>query len=151
VAQVGIRNGEIPENAEGVVVAGEINLESLLRSMAPALTGGEYVFCTLENSKYGDYADTRPIASFTETEGLTLVLLRDDAERAGLSYEGIFRCITLGVHSSLEAVGLTAAVAGKLANHGIAANVIAAYFHDHIFVQSDFAERAIGILSAHNN
>jgi hypothetical protein len=70
---------------------------------------------------------------------------------SGLSYEGVFRCITLGIHSSLEAVGLTAAVAGKLATHGIAANVIAAYFHDHIFVQSELADRAIGILSEYSN
>jgi len=118
--------------------------------MSPALTAGDYVFCTLKNASYGDYADTRPIASFAEEEGLTLVLLRDDAESFGLSYEGIFRCITLGVHSSLEAVGLTAAVAGKLADHGIAANVIAAYFHDHVFVQSELADQAIGILSGYS-
>jgi len=125
---------------------GETNLENLLASMSPALTGGEYVFCTIRNAKYGDYADARPLASFAEEEGLTLVLLRDVAELFGLSYEGIFRCITLGVHSSLEAVGLTAAVSGKLAAHGIAANVIAAYFHDHIFVQAELADHAIGIL-----
>ena len=128
-------------------MAGEKNLESLLRSMSPSLTEGDYVFCTVKNSRYGDYADAQPIASFVETEGLTLVLPRDAAERFNLPYEGVFRCISLGVHSSLEAVGLTAAVAGKLAAHGIAANVIAAYYHDHIFVQSELADRAIGILS----
>ena len=128
-------------------MAGEKNLDTLLRLMSPVLLEGEYVFCTVKNSEYGDYAETRPIASFTETEGLTLVLLKDTAENAGLAFEGIFSCITLGVHSSLEAVGLTAAVAGKLAAHGIAANVIAAYYHDHVFVQSEFAGRAIGILS----
>jgi hypothetical protein len=98
-------------------VAGEKNLEKLLGSMSPVLVKGEYVFCTLENSKYGDYADARPIASFEEAEGLTLVLPKQAADSFDLSYEGIFRCITLGVHSSLEAVGLTAAVAGILADH----------------------------------
>ena len=131
-------------------MAGEKNLEKLLGSMSPVLVKGEYVFCTLKNSKYGDYADARPIASFKEAEGLTLVLPKETADSFGLSYDGIFRCITLGVHSSLEAVGLTATVAGKLANHGIAANVIAAYFHDHVFVQSELADRAIGILSKYN-
>ncbi len=115
--------------------------------MSPSLTEGDYVFCTVKNSRYGDYADAQPIASFVETEGLTLVLPRDAAERFNLPYEGVFRCISLGVYSSLEAVGLTAAVAGKLAAHGIAANVIAAYYHDHIFVQSELADRAVGILS----
>lgn len=119
--------------------------------MSPVLIEGDYVFCTLKDSNYGDYADARPIASFTEAEGLTLVLLKDKAEGLGWSYEGVFRCITLGIHSSLEAVGLTAAVAGKLADHGIAANVIAAYFHDHVFVQSELADDAIGILSKYSN
>ena len=132
-------------------MAGEKNLDKLLRSMSSVLTAGEYVFCTVENSRYGDYAEARPIASFTEAEGLTLVLIKESAESFDLSYEGVFRCITLGIHSSLEAIGLTAAVAGKLAEHGIAANVIAAYFHDHVFVQSEFAERAIGILSEYSN
>jgi hypothetical protein len=127
-------------------LAGERNLEKLLRSMSPVLVKGDYVFCTLKNSRYGDYADAMPIASFEEAEGLTLVLPKEAADSSDLPYDGIFRCITLGVHSSLEAVGLTAAVAGKLATHGIAANVIAAYFHDHIFVQANHAEQAIGLL-----
>lgn len=114
--------------------------------MAPVLREGDYVFCTLERARYGDYSDADPIASFQEEEGLTLVMPRANADRAGLPYEGLFRCITLGVHSSLEAVGLTAAVARILANNGIAANVIAGYFHDHIFVQARFADRAIGLL-----
>jgi len=132
-------------------VAGEKNLEKLLDSMSPVLVKGEYVFCTLKNSKYGDYADARPIASFEEAEGLTLVLPKEAADRFDLSYDGIFRCITLAVHSSLEAVGLTAAVAGKLADHGIAANMIAAYFHDHVFVQANLAEQVIGLLLENGN
>jgi hypothetical protein len=51
------------------------------------------------------------------------------------------------VHSSLEAVGLTAAVSKKLADKGISANVIAAYYHDHIFVQSAKAEEALYALT----
>jgi len=128
-------------------LAGEKNLDNLLRSMSPVLTEGDYVFCTVKNAGYGDCAETRPIASFAEAEGLTLVLPKVTADSSDLVYEGVFRCISLGVHSSLEAVGLTAAVAGKLAEHGISANVIAAFFHDHIFVQSELADRAIGILS----
>lgn len=119
--------------------------------MSPGLIEGEYVFCTLPEARYGDYAETEPIASFAEAEGMTLVVSKDAAEKHDLSFDGVFKCITLGVHSSLAAVGLTAAVTRKLAEHGIAANVIAAYFHDHVFVQSEFAERAIGILSGDDN
>jgi hypothetical protein len=56
------------------------------------------------------------------------------------------RQITLKVHSSLEAVGLTAAFSRALTEAGISANVVAAYYHDHIFVPATDAERAIEAL-----
>lgn len=89
------------------------------------------------------YLHLEPIATFKELEGLTLVLTKDKADNAGLNYEGVFRQITLTVHSSLDAVGLTAAVSTKLAAKGISANIIAAYYHDHIFVSSEQAEQAL--------
>jgi hypothetical protein len=64
------------------------------------------------------------------------------AEKAQLAYKGKFKQITLTVHSSLDAVGLTAAVATKLASYGISSNVVAAYYHDHIFVQTEKADSA---------
>ena len=132
-------------------MAGEKDLEKLLRFMSPKLIEGEYVFCTIKDAGYGDFSETCPIASFVEPEGLSLVLLKSNAEKFELSYEGIFRCISLEIHSSLDAVGLTAAVSGTLASHGIAANVIAGYFHDHIFVPSEFAKHAIALLSLSSN
>lgn len=45
-----------------------------------------------------------------------------------------FARVTLSVHSALAAVGLTAAVADVLAARAIPANVVAGYYHDHIFV-----------------
>lgn len=68
------------------------------------------------------------------------------AEKSELSFEGSYSQITLTVHSSLEAVGFTAAVASKLASKCIRANVIAAYYHDHIFVQTSKAEAAVSAL-----
>jgi hypothetical protein len=58
-----------------------------------------------------------------------------------------FKGISLTVHSSLDAVGLTAAFSSKLAEHGISANVFAGYYHDHIFVQSELAQSAIEALN----
>ena len=128
-------------------MAGIENLGKLLSSMSPKLIEGEYVFCTVGNANYGEYKEAKPIATFVEEEGLTLILLKKSAEELGLHYEGTFRCITLTVHSSLEAVGLTAAVSAKLSEYQISANVIAAYYHDHVFVPSRSAVKALNLLS----
>jgi hypothetical protein len=128
-------------------VAGETNLIKLLASMKPVLLAQEYVFCTIKGAQYGDYAEISPLASYLESEGLTLLVSRDNAQQANLKYEGVFKCITLAVHSSLETVGLTAAVSSKLTEKGISANVIAAYYHDHFFVQAEKADMAIAALN----
>ena len=126
-------------------MTGETNLKQLLATMAPCLGSEEYVFCTVPG-QYGDHAALSPLASFQEAEGLTLVLTKSVAEQESLSFQSSFRSITLTVHSSLEAVGLTAAVSTELAAHGISANVIAAFYHDHIFVPAQQAEKALEAL-----
>ena len=95
-------------------MTGEMNLGKLLAEMAPTLQDGRFVFVTLENGRYGDYPYLSPIASFSEPEGLTLVIPQTAADQAGLVYDATFNCITLLVHSSLEAVGLTAAVMARV-------------------------------------
>lgn len=125
---------------------GEKDLHKLLRAMSPKLEDDEYVFCTLRDASYGDFIEAKPLASFTEDEGLTLILKKESADRFGLRYEGVFKCITLMVHSSLEAVGLTAAISGKLCEHNISANVVAAYYHDHVFIPSYSAPKALKLL-----
>ena len=80
-------------------MSGETDLQTLLESLSPKLLDGEYVFCTVQGASYGDLKDANPIASFAEPEGLTLVLLKEAAERYKLPYQGVFRCITLRVHS----------------------------------------------------
>ncbi|MDO6525850.1 ACT domain-containing protein [Motilimonas sp. 1_MG-2023] len=130
-------------------MSGITELDELLRSMSPELKEPEFVFCTVAGNLC-DYLVLSPVATFIESEGLTLVLEKSCAERANLQFEGSFRQITLTVHSSLEAVGLTAAVSAKLASKGISANVLAAYYHDHIFVQSSKAEAALLALQEFN-
>ena len=124
---------------------GITELDELLRLMEPQLLEEELVFCTVSGS-LADYVSLNPIATFFEAEGLTLVLKKSVAQKAGFQFEGPFRQIILTVHSSLESVGLTAAVSSKLADKGISANVVAAYYHDHIFVQSAKAEAALSAL-----
>lgn len=128
------------------MMTGITELETLLKSMSPALHPDVYVFCTVEGA-YADYAHLKPKASFYEDEGLTLLLTQSAAASAKIPFDATFKMITLTVHSSLEAVGLTAAVSAKLTEHGISANVIAAYYHDHILVQSERAADALKALS----
>lgn len=118
--------------------------------MLPELQKGEFVFCNLTGN-YAEHAHLNPLASFKEQEGLTLILPLEAADSAGLTYESKFKQITLTVHSSLDAVGLTAAVATKLTEHGISANVVAAYYHDHIFVPSDKSAQAMAALKEFSN
>ncbi|CDT86572.1 ACT domain-containing protein [Vibrio coralliirubri] len=121
------------------------DLDVLLKSMSPELIDGNYVFCTVDGA-LADYVQLNPISTFREKEGLTLVLEEDVATKAQLNFDAVFSLITLSVHSSLEAVGLTAAFASKLGSYGISANVVAGYYHDHIFVQKDKAEAAMSAL-----
>ncbi|MDP6652306.1 MAG: ACT domain-containing protein [Gammaproteobacteria bacterium] len=128
-------------------MAAESELNALLSQMQPRLIEGEYVFCLVPDSHYGALAELTPLASYQEAEGLSLLLRRDQADAAGLSHDSIFKGITLTVHSSLDAVGFTAAVSTRLASHGIAANVIAACCHDHVFVPAHQAEFALQLLA----
>ena len=127
-------------------MTGERDIKKLLVSMSPILMDGEYIFCSFPNAQYGDRPKLEPFASCIEPEGLTLIVPRPRADANGLNYESVFRGITLRIHSSLEAVGLTAAFSAKLTKCGISANVIAGYFHDHIFVQSEHADKAMAAL-----
>jgi hypothetical protein len=125
-------------------MAGETSLATLLRSMSPQLNDGEYVFCTIRDGHLPK--DCELIGSFREQEGLTVILERGQAEKAGFSFDYVAAWITLNVHSALEAVGLTAAFASALGQAGISCNVIAGYYHDHLFVGQADAEHAMTVL-----
>ena len=128
-------------------MTGETDLDKLLKSMSPELLDGDYVFCTFPHAQYGNYSELEPIAVISESEGLTMIIPKTKADEGNISYESVFRGITLSIHSSLNAIGLTAAFSNKLTEQGISANVIAGYYHDHIFVQSELAEKAIEALN----
>jgi len=127
-------------------MSGEANLEKLLQLMQPELLPGKFVFCSYANAAYGDYAELKPIAAYQEREGLSLIIAKAAADEAGIEYHSAFCGISLSVHSSLDAVGFTAAIAGKLSANGITANVVAACYHDHVFVPADKAEDALQLL-----
>jgi len=126
-------------------MAGETSLNTLLRSMSPHLNDGEYVFCTIADGHLPVGCEI--IGSFREQEGLTVILERSSALQCGLAFDYVAAWITLNVHSALEAVGLTAAFATALGQAGISCNVIAGYYHDHLFVGQGEAERAMTVLT----
>ncbi|WP_139651040.1 ACT domain-containing protein [Tessaracoccus massiliensis] len=94
----------------------------------------------------GDESGATPLATVAEEESLTVVLPVAQAEELGLAVEAVFTCITLGVHSALDSVGLTATVSTALAERGLLCNVIAGYHHDHLLVPAHQAETALGLL-----
>lgn len=117
----------------------------MLSNMTPSLKDGEYVFCTIPNEG-SKVQNLNPIATFHEREGLTVVLEKGEAHEAGFETSLAMRQITLDVNSALDGVGLTAGVAACLAEAGIPCNMVAAYYHDHIFVPVGLADRALHML-----
>ncbi|MFF8846292.1 ACT domain-containing protein [Streptomyces sp. NPDC015127] len=124
-------------------MTGESDLRKLLSGMRPELNPGRYVFTTAEG---GVPSGLTPVVTVAESEGLTLVVRREEADAAGMAYDYVAGWITLRVHSALAAVGLTAAVSRELAEAGLSCNVIAGFHHDHLFVPYEHAEQAVSLL-----
>ncbi len=124
---------------------GETNLTTLIKNMTPELQNGDYVFCTTKAMDTILRDDV--ICLFKEKEGTTIVLEREKADHYNLPYEYIASWITLKIHSSLDAIGLTAIFSSELAKHHISCNIIAGYYHDHIFVNKKDGGKAIKVLN----
>jgi uncharacterized protein len=126
---------------------GEADLGILLASLNPQLDPLEYGYAIVPHGTLLP-PDFQPLGLFHEDEGVTLIAPAADLAAAGIAaLTGLAR-LTMLVQSSLEAVGMTAAMATALTRVGISANVIAAYHHDHIFVPWDRRHEAVAALRA---
>ncbi|MEU3299117.1 MULTISPECIES: ACT domain-containing protein [unclassified Streptomyces] len=125
-------------------MSAERDLHRLLTTMRPELNPGRHVFTTVPGPT--PPPGLAPVVTVAEAEGLTLVVRQELADAAGLSYDYVAGWITLRVHSALDAVGLTAAVATALADAGLSCNVVSGFHHDHLFVPYERAEEAVTLL-----
>lgn len=125
-------------------MGGEKNLETLIANMKPTLNAGEYVFATVSSFDKIPRKDT--LFEFKEKEGITVVLEKKKAENLKIPFEFTCSWITLKIHSSLEAVGLTAAFSKALTAQHISCNAVSGFYHDHIFVDTKDAQRALNVL-----
>jgi len=126
-------------------MTGEKDLDKLLKTMKPKHNFGDYVFSVVDNLENIDLKDI--VLIFKEPEGNTIIIEKDLADSLNLKYSFIAAWITLTVHSSLEAVGLTAAFSSALARARISCNVVAGYYQDHIFVEKKDITKAMEILN----
>lgn len=119
---------------------GERDLARLLAELNVYRHPGDYSFATQESPPDLHAA----IMAFQEREGWTYIILSpDEAEE-----EARWAWLEITATSSLHAVGLTAALSTALAEAGIPSNVVAAAHHDHIFVPTAEAERAMTAIRA---
>jgi hypothetical protein len=108
------------------------DLAGMLAGMPPVLDARRWDFALVAGDPPAD-----AFALIREDEGLTAIIADAD---------GAFARITLMVHSALDGVGLTAAVATTLAAAGIACNVVAGFHHDHLLVPWERREEALALL-----
>jgi len=133
---------------------GLTDLRQLLQSLQPEADPVRYYFCS-QIQLDADLA-MQAFAVVREAEGWTLILPEHalpDADEAAADARAQLLCssaafvrISLKVHSSLQAVGLTAAVSTALATHNISCNLIAGFYHDHLFVPAADAAAALALL-----
>lgn len=130
----------------GGAMSGETDLAKMLSELSISVRSGQYCLVSLSTPP-GELRD-EAAAAIEEAEGTTLVLPTRVADREGLAYDFAATWLTLEVHSSLHAIGLTAAVADRLQAIGVPCNVLAGFYHDHLLVPVDRTADAIQALEA---
>jgi hypothetical protein len=126
-------------------MSGETDLNTLLQTLQPELSAEAFVFVSVPYAVSPTQL-ANALMVYKEDEGTTLILESSFASNEGFAVDSIFKRITCNVHSSLDAVGMTAVMSAALTKANISANVVAGYYHDHIFVPAGRADEAITVL-----
>jgi hypothetical protein len=129
-------------------MSGQTDLRAMLQSITVSVRPARYTVLTLPNDEQSPPMGHGVAAVIEEGEGLTVVATVERARTEGWPVDFVAAWLTIDVHSSLEAVGLTAAFSRALGRAGIACNVIAAYYHDHILVPHDESDMAVEVIEA---
>jgi hypothetical protein len=125
---------------------GETDLRALLAGLNPRLhpVPRRFLFVSHDNAVARMH---EALMMFREDEGVTLIVDHDLAGAEVVADRLLWAQITLGVESSLDAVGMMAAVSAALAARGISCNPVSAFLHDHVFVPWDRREDALAALA----
>jgi hypothetical protein len=125
-------------------MSGITDLQQTLSSLKVVCDDIEYGFASIADSS--SIEPEKVLATFQENDRLAIIAPKAYLDSLSIENEGPYAKLTIDVHTSLELVGLTAVMATKLAEHGISANVVAAFYHDHVFVQYGSRDKAIQLL-----
>src|SRR4051812_42080264 len=110
-------------------MTGITDLKQALISLKISCDDIEYGFASVADETAIEYE--RVLATFKENGRLAVIAPRAYLASKNIQSEGPYAKLTVDAHTSLELVGLTAVMATRLADHGISANVVAAFYHDH--------------------
>ena len=120
----------------------------MISGMTPIVRPGIYVFISTVDPILVASLSSQAISTFKEEEGMSMLIPVELANKSGLGVDQPMSCITLNVYSSLEGVGLTAAVSTALGDNSIPCNMVAAFHHDHVFVPFEMCDRAMEVLTS---
>lgn len=127
-------------------MSGLTDLKDTLDSLKVSCDEIEYGFASIPDDSV--ISRDKVLATFQENGRLAVIAPKEYLDSKEIENEGPYAKLTIDVHTSLELVGLTAVMATKLAKNGISANVVAAFYHDHVFVQYNLRQRAIELLES---
>ncbi|CAO1629512.1 unnamed protein product [Sympodiomycopsis kandeliae] len=123
---------------------------SMVAGMTPHLHEQDLVYASIDDDALQTVVLRNDVvAIFREKEGLSVIIHADAVKLLSQQLHNVstkMQRIELQVYSSLEGVGLTAAVSSALAAEGISCNILAALRHDHLIIPKENASQALDLL-----